>query len=106
MRFLHRYETVSAFTEDYNGEAYVEPWVSYTHENEQVDYNKPDPANGHCYVDLGLPSGTLWGCTNIGAENPEDVGNEYLWAETVPYPEAYEHYKYWERYTCWLRCSL
>lgn len=94
MKYLHYYETVSAFTENYEGEDYMEPWVSFTEENEQVDYDKPDPANGHCYVDLGLPSGTKWACTNIGAENPEDLGNEYLWAETVPYTEVWEHYKY------------
>ena len=34
------------------------------------------------YVDLGLPSGTLWATCNIGAENPEDFGNYYAWGET------------------------
>jgi hypothetical protein len=38
-------------------------------------------ANGHDYVDLGLPSGTLWAATNIGAEEPEDYGNYYAWGE-------------------------
>ena len=28
--------------------------------------------DSHAYVDLGLPSGTLWATTNIGAEKPED----------------------------------
>ena len=36
------------------------------------------------YVDLGLPSGTLWAKCNIGAENPEDYGNYYAWGETKP----------------------
>ena len=89
MKYLHKFESESAFTEHYNSEDYIEPWVSYTkdEETEQVDYNKPDPANGHCYVDLGLPSGTKWGCTNIGAVNPEDVGNKYYWGETEPYDD-------------------
>ena len=39
-QFLHLFETVSAFTEQYNGEAYEEPWVSYTEENNNVNYNK------------------------------------------------------------------
>ncbi len=39
-RFLHRYQTLSDFNTDYNGSAYQEPWVSYTTQNEQVDYNK------------------------------------------------------------------
>lgn len=40
-QFLHLFETVSAFTEQYNGEDYEEPWVSYTKENTEVNYNKP-----------------------------------------------------------------
>ena len=40
-------------------------------------------ANGHEYVDLGLPSGTLWATHNIGATNPEDYGNYYAWGETT-----------------------
>ena len=39
-------------------------------------------ANGHEYVDLGLPSGTLWATCNIGASKPEDYGNYYAWGET------------------------
>ena len=38
--------------------------------------------NGHEYVDLGLPSGTLWATCNIGAEKPEDYGDYYAWGET------------------------
>lgn len=39
-------------------------------------------ANGHEYVDLGLPSGTLWAICNVGASKPEDYGNYYAWGET------------------------
>ena len=35
------------------------------------------------YVDLGLPSGTLWATCNVGAENPEDYGNRFAWGETA-----------------------
>ena len=38
--------------------------------------------NGHEYVDLGLPSGTLWATMNVGATTPEDYGNYYAWGET------------------------
>ena len=31
-------------------------------------------ANGHEYVDLGLPSGTMWATCNVGADKPEDSG--------------------------------
>ena len=36
---------------------------------------------GHAYVDLGLPSGTLWAATNVGASSPEGYGNYYAWGE-------------------------
>ena len=35
------------------------------------------------YVDLGLPSGTLWATTNIGATSPEDYGDYFAWGETT-----------------------
>lgn len=37
---------------------------------------------GHDYVDLGLPSGTLWATCNIGADTPEDYGDYFAWGET------------------------
>lgn len=40
--------------------------------------------NGHRYVDLGLPSGTLWATTNIGAETIEDYGDYFAWGEVEP----------------------
>ena len=57
--------------------------------------NKPDDPNneendpvnelnGHEYVDLGLPSGTLWATCNLGASAPEEFGDYYAWGETTP----------------------
>ncbi len=40
---------------------------------------------GHRYVDLGLPSGTLWATCNVGAENPEDLGDYFAWGEASGY---------------------
>ncbi len=37
---------------------------------------------GHMYVDLGLPSGTLWSVCNMGADKPEEFGSYYAWGET------------------------
>lgn len=39
--------------------------------------------NGHEAVDLGLPSGTLWATTNVGAETPEEEGTAFAWGETT-----------------------
>ena len=36
------------------------------------------------YVDLGLPSGTLWAICNLGANAPEDYGDYFAWGETTP----------------------
>ena len=36
------------------------------------------------YVDLGLPSGTLWATMNVGANRPEDYGDCFAWGETKP----------------------
>lgn len=40
-----------------------------------------DPDAGK-YVDLGLPSGTLWASYNIGATKPEEFGDYFAWGET------------------------
>ena len=40
--------------------------------------------NGHNYVDLGLPSGTLWATCNVGADTPESYGDYFAWGETLP----------------------
>ncbi len=36
------------------------------------------------YVDLGLPSGTLWATCNVGATTPEGYGDYFAWGETTP----------------------
>lgn len=41
-------------------------------------------AGNHEYVDLGLPSGTLWATCNVGASKPEDYGVYFAWGETKP----------------------
>ena len=40
--------------------------------------------NGREYVDLGLPSGTLWATCNVGASKPEEYGDYFAWGETTP----------------------
>ena len=45
------------------------------------------------YVDLGLPSGTLWATCNLGASSPEEYGDYYAWGET----EQKDYYD-WDTY--------
>ena len=40
--------------------------------------------NGKDYVDLALPSGTLWATCNVGASKPEEYGDYFAWGETTP----------------------
>ena len=49
--------------------------------------------DNHEYVDLGLPSGTLWATCNVGANSPEQYGDYFAWGETAP-KEVYT----WETY--------
>ncbi len=58
---------------------------------------------GHGYVDLGLPSGTMWSTVNVGGEQDSLATDYYAWGETETkmsyskgnyqwadgYPEAY-----------------
>ena len=45
-------------------------------------------ADAHEYVDLHLPSGTLWATCNIGADSPEDYGDYFAWGETSGYNDG------------------
>ena len=53
----------------------------------------PVVAEDHEWVDLGLPSGTLWATCNVGANAPEGYGDYFAWGETEP-KEIYS----WETY--------
>lgn len=49
----------------------------------------------HGFVDLGLPSGTLWATCNIGANAPEECGYYFAWGETEPKDSySWGNYKY------------
>ncbi len=55
----------------------------------------PDTISEHEYVDLGLPSGTLWATCNVGASSPEGYGDYFAWGETEPKEDySWETYKH------------
>ena len=58
-------------------------WEEENDPNGGSSDEKPQ-TNNHEYVDLGLPSGTLWATCNVGANSPEEYGNYYAWGETEP----------------------
>lgn len=51
-------------------------------EKENVQISVSGSYKGHDYIDLGLPSGTLWATCNVGASKPEDCGSYFAWGET------------------------
>lgn len=60
--------------------------------------SNPDvDTNGHEYVDLGLPSGTLWATCNVGASKPEDYGDYFAWGETTGYKSGKANFS-WSTY--------
>ena len=64
-------------------------------EADREEFTKNLNPNGHDYVDLGLPSGTLWATMNIGATSPEQYGDYFAWGETTPKGSySWNNYKY------------
>ena len=54
-------------------------------------------ANGHEYVDLGLPSGTLWAKCNVGASKESGYGGYYQWGGIEDFADK-EKNCYWVVY--------
>lgn len=89
MKYIHYCESISDFNTKSKNIQDTEPWVSVTEGFEGVTYSptlsvrsSPD-ACGFEYVDLGLPSGTLWSTMNIDSVNIEDLGSKFAWGELV-----------------------
>lgn len=54
---------------------------------------------GRPYIDLGLPSGTLWATYNIGTEDPEDPedgGTFFAWGETESKDDFTDNYHFYQ----------
>ena len=50
------------------------------------------------YVDLGLPSGTLWAICNLDATKPSDFGKFYQWGDIKGYSDIDVHQFNWQDY--------
>ncbi len=54
---------------------------------------------GHEYVDLGLPSGTLWATYNLGATSPYEKGQFFAWGEVESKDDfSWENYRFFKGY--------
>lgn len=70
------------------------------HSAKRAPITSPDGVHaGHEYVDLGLPSGTLWATCNLGANTCYDAGPYYAWGELQPKELCtLENYDYFLRF--------
>ena len=62
-----------------------------------IEETNEEITDTHEWVDLGLPSGTLWATCNVGASSPEEYGDYFAWGETEPKTDyswsTYKHCK-------------
>lgn len=80
MKYIKLFNEHPEYQEYISGNADL-PNVSYCIEEDEVHYNPITPGiiDGYEYVDLGLPSGTLWATMNVGATSVTDYGNYYMY---------------------------
>ena len=85
MKFIKVFADDAAYKAYRDGKSYEMPNVSLSKGNgtRKVYYNVD--AKGFKYVDLNLPSGTLWATCNVGANNPSDAGLYFQWGDTQGY---------------------
>ena len=80
MKSLRQFDTLNQYESSKGDFEY--PTVSLVDENGLVYFMVKSLYD---FIDLGLPSGTKWATTNVGAENPEDFGLYFAWGETQGY---------------------
>ena len=77
------------------------PLASYSQKDKKITIK-----DTHKYVDLGLPSGTLWATCNIGASKPEECGLYFAWGETEGYKQDSDDVHQWEKKSYkWYDCN-
>lgn len=80
---LRPYVQYEGENEIVEGKRRITYYVEFTHDAEATC---PDDNHPHM-IDLGLPSGTLWACCNVGAEDPKEEGSMFYGGSTSPFPE-------------------
>lgn len=70
-------------------------FMDYPVINQHKGWKLIEVIDGYQFVDLELPSGTLWATCNIGATFPHNTGNLYAWGETTTKSNySYSNYTY------------
>ena len=100
-KYIHYCADLTAFNDAYGSMSDDEPFVSYTADGyDLVTYspalsNIQNAANGYDYVDLDLPSGTLWATCNVGANSPTTIGDYFNWGDVIPYTSTEQNDYKW-----------
>ena len=71
-------------------QSYAKDFIDRVANNAAEHLERPfnNGAGSGSYVDLGLPSGTLWATCNVGANSPEEYGDYFAWGETEGYNDG------------------
>ena len=84
-------------------QSYAKDFIDRVANNAAEHMERPfnNGAGAGSFVDLGLPSGTLWATCNIGASSPEEYGDYFAWGETDGYNDGkttfdWSTYKWYE----------
>ena len=89
-KYLKLFDTEEEYDSYAESDSFILPNVSFIKglSKNKARFNPEppyDPSNGHEYVDLDLPSGTLWAKCNVGAEKESDYGLYFAWGEVEGY---------------------
>ena len=68
--------------------------TNYIIESQTVKLDSDGKEHGFEYVDLGLPSGTMWATCNVGANKPEKPGLLFQFGRTDGYKYANKKHKF------------
>lgn len=84
MKALNKFSSLEAYNNYINNRDYITPNISLIDHNGGIYFNSYQPISiTYNFIDLGLPSGTLWCEQNIGAQNDYDSGLYFSWANTI-----------------------
>lgn len=81
MKYAKKFSSMEDYGTWRCGSNYQIPSVTYVPGESAVIYHKFFDSNNYDYVDLALPSGTMWATMNLGAQSSSDPGDYIAWGE-------------------------
>ena len=68
--------------------------IEYINESNNIELTSNGNEHGFDYVDLGLPSGTMWATCNVGTDKPEDQGLFFQFGHVDGYKHGDKNHKF------------